>query len=121
MVDIIDQSWIDNWVRSTATPEEAQVCREWLQTIPPEQHGLFLRFPPLCLVRGRRALEVPFVFTVGIVVGYEGSTLHVRQSPEDPIALVPTEDLEVVGYWKGLSPDVVRKLLPGKVSHARHP
>jgi len=122
MVDVIDQSWVSEWVSKVASPQEARTCREWLHSLPPAQHALLQQFPPLCLVQGRRPLEVPYVFTVGIVVGYEpDGTLHVRQTPEDSSVLVSAEDLKVVGYWRGLSPEVVRKILSKRKSHDRHP
>lgn len=122
MVDVIDQSWCKAWANSTPTPEEVKTIIEWVQGAPPAFHEMMTRFPPLCLVRGKRALEVPFLFTVGIVRGYfPDGRLSVQQEPNKEEVPVSPDDLEVAGFWKGFSHDQVQRHLPKRNPHAQSP
>jgi hypothetical protein len=121
-LEVIDQTWVDEWTKAFVTKEEADICNEWLKLVPPEWFDILQRFPLLCMVRSKRPLDVPYPFTVGIVTGYlEDGRLFLRQDPQGDDVPVDADDLEVAGFWKGLTTDVVRKLLPKRTpSHARH-
>jgi hypothetical protein len=60
---------------------------------------------------------VPAQGTVGVVTSYfEDGTVSVRQNPDsEHRARCEPEWLEVVGYWRGLTPEVMAALI-GEVS-----
>lgn len=123
MIDVIDQSWVFVWSHGIPERDQVETLYEWLQEVAPEYHERLQRFPPMCLVRGTSTTEVPFPFSVGIVVGYlEDGRLLVRQEPSSADVPVQAEELTVVGFWCGLSPDFIRRMLPKrKPVHAQHP
>lgn len=116
---LVDQSWIEEW--QAGAPDLPDDAVEWLRSRPACIHALMIEFPPSCIVRAKLPLCIPSYGTRGIVTSYSEPSdeyphglISVRQSPTagvrgqcDPGALI------VVGYWRGVTPDVVRKLLEG--------
>lgn len=118
MIEVIDQTWVEAWVNDAATKEEASLCRTWLRNIDPQWFALVVRFPPLAIVKANKPLAVPYPFTVGYISGYTSTgRLTIHQCPDSLPAEVDEKDLTVVGYWKGLSPQVVQQLLPRRTPH----
>lgn len=115
---VIDQSWVAEWT-AVVPWERNEEGVLWLQSRPASIQRLMLRFPPMCVVRATRPLRIPALGTVGIV-----ATL-VEPSERNPDGLVgvlqsPDADvrghcepscLEVVGYHRGLTREVISAIL----------
>lgn len=120
--DGVSGSWMDEWQRGEPDLDDESV--EWLRTRPGAVQQLMLRFPPSCIVRAvdGKQLLCPAPGTHGIVTSYS------EPSEEKPKGLVSVRDgpygsvrhqclpewLEVVGYWKGLTPERLKKILEVK-------
>jgi len=113
---IVDQTWVPAWRDGAATPEESELMRTWLRSIRAVWHPLVLRFPPLCIVRAIRDLSTLSPYSVALVSGYTSDGLiEVQQYPQAPVEEFSPDDLQVEGYWKGLSPEIVSQLLPKRI------
>lgn len=109
--------WRKQWeVGLVERPAEAA---RWLRGRSETVKELALRFPPSCIVRGLIPLRCPSPGNVGIVSTYlERSDLYplgrlgVLAHPEGRVVhgCCP-EELEVVGYFKGLTPKLLAELL----------
>jgi hypothetical protein len=109
--------WTKEWQEGEWEMDEEAI--EWLRNLPTSVHPLLLKFPPSCLVKANTELLCPAPGEIGIVTSYtepdekcpEGQ-ISVRQSPEAGIRMqCRPEWLEVVGYYKGITPDVIKLLL----------
>jgi len=108
---IVDQSWVKDWA-GKPTQFQKDTIVSWLTLQPKEWRELLVAFPPFCTVRAKKELEVPCLYSLGIVTGYDSDgRLLVRQDPHSEPELVSWEDLEVVGFWKELSPNMVDRFL----------
>lgn len=106
------QSWVAEW--TAAIPwERDEESVLWLKTRPEFIRVLMLRFPPSCVVRATKALHIPAPGTCGIITSWlENGQVSVRQHPDGDVrAVCDADSLEVVGYWRGLTPAVVASLL----------
>lgn len=118
MLAEVKPHWEEEWQKGEV-PVSPEMHR-WFVTRPPAIRDLMLRFPPSCLVRTILAdCIVPRPNTVGIVVSYlepEDGTpqgaVTVSQHPWTEIrgVCVPSS-LVVVGYYKNITPDLIRKIL----------
>lgn len=109
---IVDQTWVSEWTKGQPTQEQKSIAKQWLRSQPEFTHKTLFDFPPLAVVGGVKALEVPYPHSVGIVVGYyDDGKIAVSQDPSSPPVPCRPEHLMVVGYWKGLSPATVEALL----------
>ena len=112
-----DQSWIEAW--EAGTPTITPDALEWMRSRPPSIRALMVRFPPGCLVRGV-GLGLPAPGKVAIVSSYWESEapkrweLGLRPFPtSDFRAMANVLSLTVVGFYQGVSHDVVRRVLGG--------
>lgn len=96
--------WTDAWMKGE--PPAVATVGAWLRARPLELRPLMIRFPPSCLVRAKLGvrLMVPAPGVVGIVSSYlENGHVTVRESPTSALrAECDPNDLEVVGYWRGV-------------------
>lgn len=115
-----NESWMAEW--QSGEVEFDKEAKAWMRSRPEEIRGLMLRFPPSCLVRGKRSLVCPAVGKLAIVTSYfepdaenpEG-LIGVRESPEgDVTCQCRPEWLEVTGYYKGMDFYKVKAILEGK-------
>jgi hypothetical protein len=110
------QPWVEDWRRPGEPPPDAV---EWIRSRPECLHVTMRAFPPNCVVRAKVPLRIPAVGTCGIVTTYlapndvfVGVRLTVRQTPSSVLrAECYPADLEVVGYWRGLTPEFIDKVL----------
>lgn len=109
---IVDQSWVKDW-RGAPTPFQKDLLASWLSTQSRQWHPLLKEFPPFCLVKAKTTtMDVPCPFSVAVVNAYyEDGTLAISQEPFGENVAVSPDDVEVVGYWKGLNPDAIQRLL----------
>ena len=135
--------WFEAWTKEPESEPLSVNGLAWILTRPPAVQQLVRKFPPQCVVRvyaacGTCTAMKPLlggtlascaecngrgrvVDRVGIVHsimsgGAEPPTIKVRTEPgatdgveEDPA------DLEVVGYWNGITPEVVDSVLDERV------
>lgn len=119
-----EPKWITEW-KSTphpkVTPEETRDRLRSQALAQPEMRAIMERFPPLCLVRAKPgvSLALPGPGDVGFVTAYgdpfgnagPGGNVTVRLHKPKRVrghnleaAVCHIEELEVVGYRKGLTP-----------------
>jgi hypothetical protein len=112
--------WREEWERGPWDRNDEAV--QWLRKRPESVKKLALQFPPSCLVKAKVRLRCPAPGHVAIVTTYiepgrsrpEGA-VTVRSHPEGGIRYECSPDqLEVVGYHKGLTPEVLAMLLMEK-------
>lgn len=83
---------------------------EWFNSRPQIIQDLVLKFPPDCKVRCTRRLLIPEPGTLGIVCSYTEDGCVSVLSPERGVrAFCHPDDLEVVSYRKGLTPEDIRE------------
>ena len=107
---LIDQSWISEWKTGQFALSDEQ--KERIKMSSEAIKKLMFAFPPLCLVKPKRPLQIPQMGTIGFVLSYSdddaSGTLVVKQSPGAEFSGgCNPGDLEVVGYYKGLTPQIV--------------
>jgi len=108
---ILDQTWVETW-KGKPTPEQKDHIVCWLTLQKKEWRGTLIEFPPFCLVRAKRTMDIPCPFSLGFVAAYHGDGfVAVQQEPFSTPVVVAMEDLEVVGFWKHLDHEAVRHLL----------
>lgn len=116
MTLMADQSWVEEW-KAKPTAFQKDLIVSWLSTQKKEWHPLFEKFPPFCIVKAKegKLLETPCPFSVCVVRAYyEDGTLAISYEPTDDLAeltSVSPDDVEVVGFWKGLDHRTVHHLL----------
>lgn len=118
--EITNWQWEEDW--QAGEWEEDKESLEWLRSRPDPIKKLLLMFPPSCLVKANRPLRCPAPDKVGIITSLlEPDEEHalgwvtVRPSPTADIKFhCKIEWLEVVGYYKGLTPERVKELLGEK-------
>jgi len=111
--------WIDDWQNGELIAEDEPDIREWIQSRPESVRKLMLKFPPSCLVKANRPLHCPAPDKVGIVTSYtepdeehSNGQISVRAHPDAVIRFqCDPECLEVVGYWRGLTPEKVQEYM----------
>jgi hypothetical protein len=110
-----DQGWTVEWQQGVFDRNADAVA--WMRSRPDSIKALMIRFPPSCLVRATRPLGCPHPGTAGIVVSYieDGAVTVIQQPGASMRAECDAGWLEVVGYWRGLTPAVVREILQGTV------
>lgn len=110
---IIDQTWVDSWMKGVPSMPEVLQTREWIRKLPKNVQEIATRFPPRCLVKSKTfSIEVPYMFSLGYLDAYHADgTVTVCQSPDGPSAIVKLEDISFVAPWKGLSPTQVQSFL----------
>jgi len=112
------EAWAKEWQEGEPDLDEEAI--EWLRAAPDSIKKLMLKFPPSCLVKGTRSLMHPAPGETCIVTSYfepdadhpEGS-VTVRNHPTESTvkAQCVLSWLEVVGYYKGITPEFIKKLL----------
>ena len=110
-------AWRKEWEKGVVWPTSEAVA--WLRGLPDPIKALARAFPPSCIVRGTVALRCPAPGQVAIVTSYidpdarcPRGLISVRSHPEGLTGhRCKPEQLEVVGYYKGLIPEVLAKLL----------
>jgi hypothetical protein len=108
---LVDQTWVKEWEGKPTTFQKDLIV-SWLIIQRREWYPLMKTFPPFCLVRAKKMLEVPCPYSIGIVRAYyDDGTVAVSQEPESEFTPVNTEDLEIVGFWKGLNQQAMKRLL----------
>lgn len=106
---LIDQTWVKTWPSADTSPEYRKRLVRWYLDLPPAFQELVERFPIHSLVRGDKDLDLPFPGTVGVVRAYQDNgNLLVSQHPDEPAVIVPSNRLELVTCWYGITPDFLR-------------
>ncbi len=111
-----DQTWVENW-KGRPSAFETDYITSWLTLQDREWHPLLEKFPPFCIIRAKagKVLETPCPYSVALVRGYwDDHTLAVTYEPTDDetaCASVNPDDVEVVGFWKGLDHLAMKRLL----------
>lgn len=114
---IIDQSWVREWTSGAPSEQQLEHLFTWLRTAPNNLRPLILNFPPMCVVKPTRALEVPYPGTVAIVASYNtDGRVGIRQEPSSDIVFVLPSDITVVGCWKGMTTTRVAQLFEGQLA-----
>lgn len=112
-----DTDWIEEWQQGEWEADDASL--HWLHTRPQFIKEMMIKFPPSCLVKANRPLHCPQEGTVGIVTSYNeadiehpNGKLSVRQFPDATVrSQCLPEWLEVVGYYKNLTPERIKEIL----------
>lgn len=84
----------------------------WILSRPESVQKLLLKFPPGCVVRVKETQRIGVMF--GIVAGDSNfPTIKVAWKPgaKDDTPEFTPDELDVVGYWNGVTPDVVMGIL----------
>ena len=109
------QRWYDEHTREDTIPKSSHTWM--LQATAKGLSRSSLVFPPSCVVVVKVPMGIPGRGKLGYVINYfaNGHEVVVRHcDPDDTIDLDGTcgmEDLTIVGYWKGLTPERVKALL----------
>jgi len=115
----MEQEWIEKWQEGNL--KLGADTMEWMRSRPDAVKAMMRKFPPSCLVRSTKGVHhnIPAPGTIGVIRSYVepgddhlNGELSVAQHPDSESwgRCVPG-DLEVVGYYKGLTPEVVDALL----------
>lgn len=118
-MDDIEQGWIEEWQEGDLVLGADSM--DWMRTRPDSVKAMMRKFPPSCLVRSSKGAHhnIPAPGTIGVIRSYvepgderPSGELSVAQHPDAEMwARCVPGDLEVVGYYKGLTPEVVDALL----------
>lgn len=110
-------AWLDQYSKVEAVPETTV---DWIRqvAINAKLRKMVTKFPPSCVVRAKQKLGCPRPGRLGIVVNMATSG-HLKvieadvpgASPNQFAGMCDPEWLEVVGYWRGLTPDGVKTIL----------
>jgi len=112
------EEWAKEWQEGDPDFDEESI--EWLKKRPSSITKLLIRFPPSCLVQANRTLMCPAPGETGIVTSYfepddehpEGMVSVRNHGTDTPVkAQCEPVWLNVVGYHRGITPEVVKKLL----------
>jgi hypothetical protein len=107
---VVDQTWVKDW-EGKPTIEQKDLIVSWLSFQKKEWRSVLHAFPPFCLVKARRMMDTPCPFSVGFVSAYyDDKTVAVQQEPDTNPVPVLVEDLEVVGFWKHLNHEAIKRL-----------
>jgi hypothetical protein len=110
----------DKWLAEFTKPQEIpQSTVEYLLQLSPGSLPTVIKFPPSCVVKAKDGVELacPRKGFYGLVTSYtrDGSDVKVTPAPYDKEAqfagMCDPDWLEVVGYWRGLTPDKVRSII----------
>lgn len=108
----------EKWFKKHTAPGQIPVTtQEYLLNLG-NIKDLVIQFPPSCVVKTKKGvrLQCPRPGRLGVVVNYsrDGKELKVVPSENDTEAkyegMCSPEDLEVVGYWRGLNPELVEQI-----------
>lgn len=116
------EEWVAKWTKPAKIPQRS---KEWIRSVVSEgcaTADLVKEFPPNCLVKAKAWTKhcVPKPGFVGIVINCSSSGDGLDDGPMVKVVHAPNgrwagmcraEDLEVVGYWSGLTPEVVQEIL----------
>ena len=109
--------WFRPWIAGEYNYDPQDI--EWVRSRPDSVKALMLAFPPSCVVRAvdGRKLYCPAPGHLGIVTSYiKGGTLTVRDGPDGGVRFECQPDwLEVVGYWSGLTPQIMAEILAAQI------
>lgn len=112
-------AWLDQYSQAEPTPESTI---QWIYHVAAgnkKVQKMMIKFPPSCVVMAKpeHILSCPPPGQLGIVVNMGDKELKVVQadvpgtSPKPWAGMCDPAWLKVVGYWKGLTPDVVKSVL----------
>lgn len=119
---LIDQTWVREWPKRNATPVYREALVRWYLGLPAAFQDLAEKFPIHCLVCGDKNLDLPFPGTVGVVRAYQDTgNLLVSQHPDEEPVAVPSDRLELVTCWYGVTPDFLRACRVMKEIHDTTP
>lgn len=118
---------IKQWCSGDREPDEDGIA--WLRARPECLHDLMQRFPPSCVVRAiaGKSFVVPGPGRLGIVSSWVEpdsdcpcGQVSVRHLDEEIsrisggiLGYCRADDLEVVAYWKGWTPERLQQVLGG--------
>jgi hypothetical protein len=113
-------AWLEEWTRPLPW-ERDEESLIWLRSRPECVKKLILRFPPSCVVKGTIPMHCPAPGGHGIICSYfepsatcKDGSVTVRPGPDAEMRYeCRPENLVVVGYWRGLTPEVVAVLMGG--------
>jgi len=114
----LTNDWLKDWIANIPWERDEEAVL-WLKSRPESIKRLLLRFPPSCVVSANRNLKCPAPGGFGIVTSllepdetHSEGMLTVRDGPDGNIRhQCKPEWLIVIGYWHGLTPEVVSYLL----------
>ena len=102
--------WVSDWLNETGELDSSGI--DWMRSRPESIKELMLRFPPSCVVCHARGLLTADEGYAIITSYSEDGLVSVRPSPDASVrGQVDPEELEVVGYWHGLTPERVAEIL----------
>lgn len=111
-------SWFQEYVKSVPFSEIPDDIVEWIQAGPPDYQKMMLKFPPLSVVEAKIPLKIPSPGLLGTVVNVDHESIYVIEgepaTDDNAIKQVGQcrpEWLNVVGYWQGLTPERVAKII----------
>ena len=112
--------WIEEWVDGDV--QVSPMIADWMRNRPSLTQETMLKFPPSCVVRKKgggpiHCGDLTAIGEIAIVSGYdpEDGDLLLRSDPESGVFHKhPPADLEIVGYFRGLTPAKVRAALTGE-------
>lgn len=119
----MNSEWTKEWQEGNIelNNDEGREAVDWMRTRPDSVKAIMRKFPPSCLVKSVQGYEhrIPAPGTIGLVASYlepssdsPNGELTVRQHPDADIrAACDPDKMEVVGYYKGLTPEIVEALL----------
>lgn len=101
--------WFDEWTE--ARRAIAQDGIDWMRSRPESVKATMRRFPPSCVVLTSHGC-------FGILASvFENGDVSIRPSPATLSRFrAKAEGLKVVGYWNGLTPERVAKILDGEAA-----
>jgi hypothetical protein len=105
-------AWFDEHTKIDEIPESTVA---WLRSMASSTHDLLKQFPPSCVVVAKTSMSVPAKKKLGVVLNVslqnELKVAHADVDNNGWAGMCRPEDLQVIGYWKGLSPAKVAAIL----------
>jgi hypothetical protein len=104
--------WIDEWTGPDHKFEHDEDAISWIRSRPDSIKELMLKFPPSCVVKS----DIPLHTAddqYGILSSYaENGQVSIRAHPDGGVrGFVDPKHLTVVGYWGGVTSDVIKGII----------
>lgn len=109
-----EPAWVSGWLGPDHKFKHDEEAINWLRSRPDSVKKVMRAFPPSCVVKSDVSL-LSADNCYGIVTSYmEDGMVTIRPNPNADIrGVVDPEHLTVVGYWGGVTLEIITSILKG--------